>query len=246
MTITAVTATGDRPLAFALCQLWMKNQTRQPDQWLVVDDGHTPTEPLTKMEYVRRDPQPGEPKPTMILNLATAIPLIRNEQILFIEDDEYYAPEYIATMTGALAQHQIAGISRSKYYHLPSGKYLQIGNTAHASLAQTGIRYSFLPEFNRALAGDTYLDMRLWQAAGRQGFLFQDLTRPLYVGMKGLPGRPGIGAGHGEKLYRQQDRDRSLLKRWVPRDFQIYLDIVRGTLTQENYHVYFGAKGMLP
>lgn len=247
MSITAITPTGDRPLAFALCQLWMKNQTRQPDQWLVIDDGNTPSDYLMRpMEYIRRTPQPLEPKPTLLVNLATGIPLIRHEQIIFIEDDEYYAPEYIETMAGALAQHQVAGISHSKYYHLPSGKYLQIGNGSHASLAQTGIRYSFLPEFNPLLRGDTYLDMRIWKQAGPRGFLFRDQIRPLYLGIKGLPGRPGIGAGHGEKLYRAKDADRSILKRWIPRDHGIYLDIAKGTLTQENYKSYFSAKGIFP
>jgi len=40
--ITAITPTGDRPLALALCQQWMDAQTVRPDQWIVVDDGKIP------------------------------------------------------------------------------------------------------------------------------------------------------------------------------------------------------------
>jgi hypothetical protein len=244
MSITAITPTGDRPLAFALCQIWMAKQTRQPDQWIVVDDGAAPLEPLGTMEYIRREPQPGEPKPTLIANLLTAVPKIKGDQIIFIEDDEYYAPHYLERIGMALAAFEVAGICRSKYYHLPTGKYIQIGNAGHASLAETGIRVSFLPDFTALLTGDSYLDMRIWRKAGSRGILLQDNDRPLYLGIKGLPGRPGIGAGHKPAMYgtRMDTRDRSVLRRWIPGDFQIYLDIITGVLTEANYKDYFQSR----
>lgn len=241
--ITAITPTGDRPLAFALCQQWMRNQTRQPDQWIVVDDGKVPLKPFVSMQYVRREPQLDDPQHTLFLNLKAAVPLIKGDKIVIIEDDEYYAPEYIEEMVRRLTQHEVVGIGRSKYYHLPTGSYFQISNTTHASLAETGFRSSIMPELSGLWDGDSSLDMRLWQKIGPpRSLLFVDTIKPLYLGIKGLPGRAGIGAGHNPALYRGRAKDttdRAMLKKWVPQDYQVYLDILNGKLTSENYRSYF-------
>lgn len=239
--ITAITPTGDRPLAFALCQNWVKNQTVQPDQWIVVDDGIAPLQQFIPMDYIRREPQPGELKPTLLINLKTAIPAITGDKIIILEDDEYYAPTYIEELSKRLDSHEVVGVGRSKYYHLPSGGYTVIGNMTHASLAQTSFRSSFLPKFVSLLVGNMYLDMRLWKLAGKYKHLFVDSGTPLYLGIKGLPGRGGVGAGHNPKIYRVKDTaDRGVLKQWIPGDFQIYLDILDGKLTKDNYREYFG------
>ena len=242
MSLTIITPTGDRPLAFALCQNWVRKQTLQPDQWIVIDDGKMPTRPFVSVQYVRREPQANDPKHTLILNLKTAMPLIKGDKVVIIEDDEYYAPEYLEEMALRLDQHEVVGIARSKYYHLLTGGYMQISNTRHASLAETGFRSSFVPELSELWDGDPSLDMRLWQKAGpTRSLLFVDADKPLYLGIKGLPGRVGIGAGHNPALYRRtrDTADRAILKKWVPQDYQIYLDILSGRLTSENYRSYF-------
>lgn len=242
--ITVITPTGDRPLAFALCQQWMKHQTRQPDQWIIIDDGKVPMVPLNPtvaMRYIRREPRSDDPQHTLILNIQTAFPLIKGEKILIMEDDEYYAPGYIEEMARRLDQDEVVGIMRAKYYHLPTGGYYQIGNTSHASLAETGFRASVVPEFAGIWGGDTSLDMRLWHKLGpARSFLFADTDKSLYVGIKGLAGRAGIGAGHNPAIYRHADTpDRPILKQWIPKDYQVYLDILNGKLTSENYRSYF-------
>ncbi len=246
-TITVITPTGDRPLAFALCRQWMKHQTLQPDQWIVVDDGKRPLKPSAPMQYVRREPRPDDPEHTLILNLKTAMPLIKGDNVMIIEDDEYYASEYIEEMARRLNQHEVAGIGRSKYYHLPSGGNWQTKNTAHASLAETGFRDSFLPEFKELLNKNTiHLDFDIWKKAiekGR-GFLFIDSDKkPLYVGIKGLPGRCGIGIGHNpnHSIYRRHPHDlsRNILKQWIPKDHEVYMDVLNGKLTDKNYQSYF-------
>jgi len=245
-TITVITPTGDRPLAFALCQQWMRHQTRQPDQWIVVDDGKTPMEPSVPMQYVRREPQPNDPRHTLILNLKTAMPLIKGDKIIIMEDDEYYAPGYLAKMTLGLDKHEVIGIGKSRYYHLPSAGNFRIGNMCHASLAETGFRNSFLPMFDKLLAkNNVYLDYDMWKKAkeARCGFIFTDDIDPLYVGIKGLPGRAGIGRGHDLTLYNNHpfDKTRKTLKKWIPNidDFNIYMDIIEEKLTDGNYQSYF-------
>jgi hypothetical protein len=60
--------------------------------------------------------------------------------------------------------------------------------------------------------------------------LFSDSDRPLYVGIKGLPGRAGIGMGHNPAMYVARDTaDRRVLKQWMPKDYQTYLDAMGQT-----------------
>lgn len=251
-TITVITPTGDRPLAFALCQQWMAHQTRKPDQWIVIDDGKIPLEAdLVFLNStmpgvaigIRREPRADDPKHTLDLNLKAALPLITGNKILIMEDDEYYAPGYIEEMARQLDFHEIVGIRPSKYYHLPSGGYLEMRTPTHASLAETAFRNSFLSELNEIIKGngETGIDFKIWTKAGNRGFIFADGERPIYLGIKGLPGRGGIGIGHNPANYHgvTDTPDRTMLRRWVPKDYQVYLDILSGKLTSENYKSYF-------
>jgi predicted SAM-dependent methyltransferase len=254
LSVTVITLTGDRPDAFALCRRWMENQTVPPDQWIVIDDGKDPLSVIPaqagiqNVDYIRRVPLPTDPKHTMIINMKEAVKHVTGDVILIMEDDEYYAPKYIETMLSKLEKFGVVGIGRSKYYHLPSGKYLKDCNMDNASLAQVGFRKSFLPEFTELLAGDQYVDMRIWKHVGDtktlrwndtdrspdrkingRGYIFDDGENHLYVGMKGLPGRAGICWGHkGEHThYKLQDTpDRKILKSWVGDDAGYYLQVI--------------------
>jgi glycosyltransferase involved in cell wall biosynthesis len=240
--ITCITLTGDRPLAFALCQRWMANQNRRPGQWIVIDDGKTPLTPTPTMQYVRREPRTDDPRHTLIQNMKVGLPLVKGEKVIIFEDDEYYAPEYIEEMSRRLDEHEVVGIMKAKYYHLPTGGYRNIQNTGHASLAETAFRASIIPELSGLWDGDPSLDLRLWGKIGlSRGFLFVDTDKPLYLGIKGLPGRMGM-AGYNPAIYPNKDStDRAILKKWVPKDYQVYLDILNGKLTSENYRSYFPA-----
>jgi len=253
--ITAITPTGDRPLAMSLCERWMTNQTVKPDQWIVVDDGKAPIVPTVPMEYVRREPRAGDPKHTLAINLLQAIPLIKGDKILIIEDDEYYAPNYVEEMAKHLDGSKIAGITQNRYYHLPTGGYYMMHNKGHASLAQTAFSSAFIPTFTGAVNASMFvdfLDIRMWRMAkqslnrqvkfGSRALttrsrdnhplqkgeiaLFSDSDRPLYVGIKGLPGRNGIGMGHNPGMYLNRDAGgRPVLKQWMPDNYQTYMNL---------------------
>jgi hypothetical protein len=243
--VTLITPTGDRPLAFSLCQRWMARQTRQPDQWIVVDDGKVPmTYVPAGVKYIRREPKPTDPRYTLNANLQEAIPYITGDKILIIEDDEYYAPDYVRTMSNKLDTSEVAGIMMALYYHLPTNGYSQLANTCHASLAETGFRRTFLPELTELVkdSGETYLDIRLWKRAmelKKATCLFQDDADTLFVGIKGLPGRKGIGMGHDKRTYGSFDKTKNIIRKLIPRDYDVYLDVMTGKLNEDNYTEYF-------
>jgi len=177
-----------------------------------------------------------------------ALPLIKSNKIIIIEDDEYYAPKYVAEMATLLDQYIVVGIGNTKYYHLFSGGNYRHRNIDHSSLAQTAFRDSFLLEFKEILntnVEEPRIDKHIWRKirGGDRGFIFiEDKKNPLYVGIKGLPGRPGvIGHDPESRPYHRRrcspDRSRRRLRDWIPEreDFGIYMDIIKGKLTEDNY-----------
>lgn len=240
--ITIITPTGDRPLAFSLCRKWIFNQTIKPDQHIIVDDGKTAMiiEDLQSYEfYIRREPLPSDPKHTLVVNIKTALPHIKGDKIFICEDDEYYSPDYISSISGKLEARQVVGITCAKYYHLPTGGYEQHKNIEHASLAQTAFQSSILPLIEKCVdkgMEQRWLDDNIWKEVLKDkkiSFnLFVDKEESLYCGIKGLPGRFGIGIGHNPKAYKKHDDiARSKLREWILNDYQSYLDILGGLNT---------------
>jgi GT2 family glycosyltransferase len=253
--VTVITCTGDRPLAFSLCVQWMKNQIVKPSQWIIIEDGNTPFEvpKLPYVQYIKRNKSKHEPVHTLLLNLEQAFKYVHGYKILFMEDDEYYAPTYISEMSKLLDTYEVVGIGRSKYYHI-NGKYRVHKNMGHASLAQTGFRKTLLPSVQKILMrGDDFVDCRIWALVNKnfmsllnapdgmdryisgnhQGYIFED-KKSLYVGIKGLPGRKGIGAGHSEAMpVYKDDSSGEILKQWIPNDYTNYLELRKGRFSHE-------------
>lgn len=230
MKITAITCTGDRKICLDLMSRWISNQTVKVDQWLVIDDGKIPYNPGNGCEYLYRQPKRDDPKHTLNLNMEMALWNSWGDVILFMEDDEYYAPGYVEAVVNKIQGHEIAGICKSKYYNVAHSRYFINPNMKHASLAQTCIVKEAIPILDSVLRGDPFIDIRLWSAmglkeSGGKGVLFNDGIKDcLYVGIKGMPGRKGIGAGH-KPASGILDKGNLVLKAWMPRDYQVYLDL---------------------
>ena len=236
--LTVITPTGDRPLAFSLCKRWMENQTHKPDQWIVIDDGKQSMDLQSEgyLEYVRREPVKTDPKHTLVVNVATAIPKIKGDKVIFWEDDEYYAPEFLEVMNHHLDKFQVVGIGWAKYYHIRTGGWVEHQNMNHASLAQTGFQMSVLSMVQMCIdrgMEKEWLDCQIWDETMKSKttishLIFRDERKPLYVGIKGLPGRNGIGIGHKIETYKNHDdKGRSKLISWVQKDYQVYLNVLK-------------------
>jgi glycosyltransferase involved in cell wall biosynthesis len=222
----------------------MARQQLRPDQWIVIDDGQVPTKPIVKMiEYVRRRPLPREPRVTLSLNLLAGIDLIRGDLVFVIEDDDYYAPDYIANLATKLETHEVVGIGRARYYHILTGQYYRHTNTAHASLGETAFRKSIIPDL-RAVANvrHDFIDMLLWPRVGERGFVFVDEDKnPLHCSIKAMPGRKGASHGHnpGISYYRRDgggrdDSRRSFLRGWTGEAGDIYVGLARKNLKEKD------------
>lgn len=230
--ITIITPTGERPESFTRCVSFIQRfhkPEKIPVQWIIVDDSISPIRSLfvTSVQTTSVTPKhqwrPGIN--TLGLNILAALPRIEHDNILFIEDDDWYAPEYLMSMYHGLQTAEIVGEVPARYYHIPSRRFNLQSNYSHASLCQTGIRRSLLPkleEICRAPQSD-FIDVRLWRDNAHPLFLHTQYC----VGMKGLPGRQGIGIGHKPELNPQSwmlDQNYTILQQWIGDDIKLYVN----------------------
>lgn len=197
-----ITPTGERPEAFSKCVEHMSSQDYNGSvTWIIVDDGREPTnipEGINDWEIVHLRPEPfWEPgQNTQARNILAGLEFVENDdRVIIIEDDDYYAPWWIRQCNIWLNSHDLVGEAPSLYRHL-NGTEKKMNNTTHASLCSTGMKGSGVNTLRRVLQRTPKLiDVNLWRNHGTK-------TKKIYpfkggvIGIKGYPGRPGIGVGH--------------------------------------------------
>jgi hypothetical protein len=178
----------------------MAAQTQQPNQWIVVDDGIVPTQTTMGQTVIRRQRLPDDPQYTLIPNLLAGLDAIDGGSVGIVEDDDYYSPGWIEWLVGELESSDIAGEGNAIYYHVGRRAWWNNRNARHASLCQTGFKASVVPILKRLCASPSpFVDVGLWNAAKHLPASLRCWSapqRPFAVGIKGMPGRKGIGAGH--------------------------------------------------
>jgi hypothetical protein len=217
--MTLITTTGTRPEAFGLCQKWMKAQTyKGAVRWIIVDDGQE-AQPIKfrrsgwTLDVVRPEPfwEPGQN--TQARNLRCALDRVNpDDKVLIIEDDDYYAPTWIEQVDAALEKAELVGETRARYYNIRTKIYRQLENKGHASLCATGMRGAAVETLRSVCRPSIqFIDLLLWQAHSSKYLFDGHLT----VGIKGLPGRGGIGMGHDKKFTGYSDHSGKILQEWV-------------------------------
>ena len=205
--VTVLTPTGDRLAAFARCAWLVQSQTLRPARWLIVDDGAVPVGdaiPLPDFaRVIRRPRRPDDPPHTLSANLAAALPHVPPGKVVMMEDDDWYAPDYLATMVAALDGADLAGLNHIHYYHLRGHGWKTGTPPTHTALAQTAFRRETAgaalarlcadpPDEVRALG---VVDRHWWQGFDGTKRLLRDHPL-LHLGLKGGFGRAGLASGH--------------------------------------------------
>lgn len=207
MRITALTCTADRPEALALCHRWMERQTRQPDQWLILDDPHIPM-------------------PQKVL-YAVASGAVKGDGLIFVEDDDVFFPGWLAWCEKQLNKFDLVGQGYAIYYHVGRRWWSECRNVRHASLCQTAITSDlFEPLCNTIKAFDSpFFDTRIWMLeCAKYLHLPKTDAERLVIGMKGLPGKVGYSDVHDQKVPPGVHSDPALVKLWklIGRDALLY------------------------
>jgi len=224
--ITVITTTGDRPLAFGLMRdYWIKNQTVKPDQWIIVDDGKTPlkTDLLPEFaEYIRRDPSNDTVGYTIGLNFSVGLQRVKHDNVLIMEDDDWYSNQYIVFMEYLLEKSELAGLWGTNYYHVKVPGWREMGRNTHAALSMTAFKKSLIPQIIKSIPGDISIDLRIWE--NNKGLLVEGRNRKLQLSLKGMPGRENAGVGKIEKHYTKDPGYKKLIE-WCD-DAQVYIGLI--------------------
>jgi hypothetical protein len=224
--LTLLTATGARPEAWAICERLMAAQDYAgPVRWLVVDDGPEPQQVTFQregwvVEIIRPAPawRPGQN--TQARNLLAGLAHCHaGNRVVVIEDDDWYARDWLSHVAAQLEHAELVGECRARYYNLPRRIGRQLQNAGHASLCSTAISGRAIDALRRACQGaPKFIDLQLWRCFHRR-HLFDGHR---VVGMKGLPGRGGIGMGHRDEFSGVADPDGALLREWIGEDARLY------------------------
>lgn len=225
-----LTATGCRQEAWAICEKLMLAQTYTgPVRWIIVDDGKE-AQPVTfaregwQLEVVRREPfwKPGQN--TQALNLVAGLARVKPyDRLVILEDDDHYAPDWIETINAALDGADLAGENMARYYNVATSTGRQLNNANHASLCSTGVKGMALEMLRRECKpGVQFIDVNLWRNFKGTKHLF---SGGRVTGIKGMPGRGGIGMGHKPDFHGIKDTDGALLREWIGQDAELYIGL---------------------
>lgn len=211
--VTLITPTGDRQTCIQRAEFYIQRQTYQgPLQWLVADNGKTKTKVTLGQEYIKNPNKDC----SLNINIRSMLLRIRYNHVLIIEDDDWYSPEYIKTYLARLRNYQLVG-ECARYYNVAKCMYRIWENSKHSSFCQTGLRSEILDKlYVCSLNPSPFIDKRLWVKDAKK-FVFQDKVN--CVGIKGMPGRTGIGMGHRPDAKRfKTDKDWKELENWIGKE----------------------------
>ena len=228
--VCIVTCTGDRPMAFELCQKYIARQTFKAEiTWRVVDDGQKEvrfTEPMPDnitFEHIRLKPCRNRVT-SFRRNMKFGLSKVPAPAVIIMEDDEWYGPRWVEIMYAGLQKAELCGERRALYYNVRLRLFRRWNNRKHASMCQTAFRSSIIDKFQDRMqkVGTVMLDRVLWKMRVRK-----KLIDPFHqcVGIKGMPGRSGIGTGHRPKarIYRRDQDGSALIKILGKEDAAPYL-----------------------
>lgn len=204
----------------------MARQTIQPDEWIVADDGIEPASLTMGQTHVVR-PREAEGGASLAGNMLAALERVTGDVVVVAEHDDWYRPDHIETCLAGLAQRKATGSLWQRYYNVEHRCWIVMRNIGSA-LCNTALTADLIPKMQAAarsaIARGSYgVDRLFWDSIpARDKLITQTET---VVGIKGLPGRKGLGMGHrpgqnGRKWT--DDHDGRKLAEWIGEDVGLY------------------------
>lgn len=153
--------------------------------------------------------------------------MAHGEPVAIVEDDDYYPARYLADIAEMAARcdprYAVVGYSLATYYNVRHRMYRHMRNVSHASLCESAVvgeAVDMLMDIcatrERSSDRKAFIDIEMWARARASKPHAEPMAmlcegapgRDRPIGMKGLPGRGGIGSGHAPG--RNWGRDPSL------------------------------------
>lgn len=217
--IILITPTGSRQQQIELCRCFMERQTYiGPVVWIIIDDCYPRTTDMiaenfkTNWTIVKIYPTPiWQGGNTQSRNLEAGTNFILQnykpeevEAIFMIEDDDYYKPQYLERMMVRFNNYKVLGEMNTVYYNVFYRNYFINRNISHVSLFQLAFKYEMIPLF-QSCYNEKFIDFKFFEKLHAQMFVHRGEVgmfneNNLAIGIKGMAGRAGIGAGHGKLM----------------------------------------------
>lgn len=244
MDLQILTPTGSRPGAFKLCLEWMSKQNYTGDVlWVIVDDGEEQSVdlydfhmPNWQIKILRPEPfwTPGAFNTHGRNLLAGLEELSFDYPVVFIEDDDYYAPPWLSICSECSGHYELMGETGRLLYNVRNRTWqertqLYRPNEPGAVLGSTVARGNALRHLQRIIHGNSKdpnpkLDYRLWASYRGESRVIPQMG--MTVGIKGMPGRPNV-MGTADKRLAHLDMDGDQLKHWIgPQNAGLVFDLV--------------------
>lgn len=227
-TISVITPTADQPTGLALLERYMQRQTMRPTEWIVADDGLVPAVLNCGQKHVRRE-RTSEGGASLAENLLAALEVASGDIIAIFEHDDWYAPIHLEFLTSRVAQRgKATGSMKQRYFNVAARKYRLMDNVG-SCLCNTVFSRELVPVMKQAckrvLRQKTIcVDRFFWDALSNAQKDIHNINT--VVGIKGLPGRKGLGIGHrpeGPKWHADPNLER--LREWIGDDVRNYEDL---------------------
>jgi glycosyltransferase involved in cell wall biosynthesis len=198
---------GDRQIFLSNCIRLIENQTLQP--WII--------------EII--DEAPKSDKCDITYRYRLGYDRLRNKNldvIAFIEDDDWYANNYLETMCGHFEKKQrpkLLGLSHTIYYNLRVLKWYKMVHSQRSSAMNTLIRPDM--NFKWSIDEDPYTDAYLWHHLKGEIIVPE---KEICLGIKHGIGKCGgkLHTTHMD-LYKNNDPEKKFLKEIVDNEsFEFY------------------------
>lgn len=246
MKISLITATGGRKYAFELCEKYISKQTYKNIQWIVVDDGESPTKTNFNQEYIRSDIIWKSGINTQAYNLLLGLKQVKNNILFFIEDDDWYHPNYIENFLNFITTKKdthIIGEENSLNYNILTKEYFLYEMKYMTSLYKTCITKEVYPFLEKVLIychennikhnnKHVYIDQILWRNKDCNKDLIKN--KNLAINIKNMPGRKGVSnhldtyKNHLKYLNSSlagKDDNFNFLKSIISNDYKNYINL---------------------
>lgn len=201
---------NDRPEFLANCMRMMEAQTLQPTVIELVND------------------KPVNDKPDITTRYRLGYERLRGkglDVIAFIENDDWYSPKYLETMTDNWKLNgspDLFGTNHTIYFHLMLQRILTMDHDDRSSAMSTLIKPDM--EFTWCADDEPYTDLHLWVTLKNE-ITNRYIYRPdpvISIGMKHGIGKCG-GRSHLDRLNRYNRDGKELLKKTLdPVSYEFY------------------------
>jgi hypothetical protein len=225
MKICCLTCTGDRPEMLKRSKFYFERAIKPClVEWVVIDDGVVPFNP-GGCSYYRREPDGPN---SLGRNTLYGLDRCNCDYIFFWEDDDWYSPLRITNQIRKVTMHGLHGYTNSIYYNIKYNCYYIHNNTRHASLYETALSATYKDAVKKLIIknmNNSFIDLIIWRELWHLGRL--DRNNYTAVGIKGGPGRGGLGSGHKPHAHYQQDLNWLKLETLIGKDdTQWYKDLI--------------------